>query len=99
MNNIEIYWNEEEFEYYTDIKIDNQILHMAFEEYDSNLDTVYFNIYMTLYSKRKDIHYEYPYLLKPNLSTNAVYISRSLFFKYFNKSLLLPIFFKRPLFE
>ena len=55
MNNIEIYWDEKEFEYYTDIKIDNQILHMAFEQYESSLDTVYFNIYMTLYSKRKDI--------------------------------------------
>ena len=52
-----------------------------------------------LFTKRKDIHFEYPYLLNPNLSTNAVYLSRSLFFKYFNKSLLLPIFFKRPLFE
>ena len=55
------------------------------------------------YLKNKDIErYSFLnilYLLNPNLSTNVVYLSRSLFFKYFNKSLLLPIFFKRPLFE
>ena len=39
------------------------------------------------------------YLLNPNLCTKEAYLSISLFFKYFNKSLLLPIFFNKPLFE
>lgn len=39
------------------------------------------------------------YFLKPKLSHKEEYLSISLFFKYFNKSLLLPTFFNNPLFE
>lgn len=50
-----IQWDDIDDEYYVDVPIGNQTLHMAFQEYDWSMDTVYFNVYMTLYSKKNQI--------------------------------------------
>lgn len=52
---MEAKWNHEKNEYYINTPIENQTLHMAFEMDDWTMDTVWFNVYMTLYNKRKQI--------------------------------------------
>ena len=41
---------------YLDIPIENQTLHIAMEMSNWNMDTVWFNVYMTLYNKRSHIN-------------------------------------------
>ena len=53
--NIEVIWDDLKYEYYANVPIGNQTLHMAFQEYDTTIDSVYFNVYMTLYNKRTQI--------------------------------------------
>ena len=56
MKDMQPIWNNEKHEYYLDIPIENQTFHMAFQETHWTPDSVYFNIYMTLYTKRKHIN-------------------------------------------
>lgn len=49
-----IEYNYEKDEYYIKEKIDNQTFYMAFQQW-VNKDTIYYNVYMTLYTKRKHI--------------------------------------------
>lgn len=39
-------------DFYVKVPVDNQELYMAFEEYASTFDTIYFNIYLNIYNKR-----------------------------------------------
>lgn len=53
---MEVKWDREEEEYYIKEKIDNQTFRMGFQKLNGNEDdTIFFNIYMTLYNKRKHI--------------------------------------------
>lgn len=52
---MEAKWNPKNDEYFINVPIENQTLHMAFEMDDWTMDTVYFNVYMTLYNKRTQI--------------------------------------------
>lgn len=56
MNNLTIKWNKDDGGYYINALIDNQTLHMEFQESDWTEDTTYINVYMTLYTKRKHIY-------------------------------------------
>ena len=47
-------WDSEKDEYYIKVLMkNNQIFLMCLQEIDCNIDTVYFNVVMNLYSKRK----------------------------------------------
>jgi hypothetical protein len=51
-----VYWDRENYEYYSTEKIGNQTLRMGLSQDECDSDcpkTLYFNIYLTLYSKRK----------------------------------------------
>lgn len=50
-----IKWDHDKYEYRIEIPIGNQTFHMSFQETYATMDSVYFRIYMTLYSKRKQI--------------------------------------------
>ena len=52
---MEVQWNGELNETYINEPIGNQTFHMAFQEEQYNMDTVYINVYMTLYNKRTQI--------------------------------------------
>ena len=53
VQDINVQWNSEESEYYTLIPIDNQTLKVAINVYDWTDTTIYGNIYIQLYTKRK----------------------------------------------
>lgn len=48
-------WNKDGDGYHINAPIDNQTLHMEFQEVYYTSDTTYINVYMTLYNKRKHI--------------------------------------------
>ena len=48
-------YNQENDEYFIKERIDNQTIKMVFQMYDWTEDTVYFNVYLTLYNKRNQI--------------------------------------------
>lgn len=48
-------WNKDGDGYHINAPIDNQTLHMEFQETYWTSDTTYINVYMTLYNKRKHI--------------------------------------------
>ena len=49
------WWDDNDDCYCGKIKINNQSILIKFEEIDRNLDTIYFNIVATVFSKRKHI--------------------------------------------
>lgn len=51
-------WSYERDEYYITVPFENQTFYMAFQEEYRTLDTVYFNVQMALFDKRKEIHDE-----------------------------------------
>ena len=52
---MEVQWNGELGETFINETIGSQTFHMAFQEEQYNMDTVYINVYMTLYNKRTQI--------------------------------------------
>lgn len=50
---LKVQWNSSEYEYYVIIPIDNQKLKVAINFYDYSDTTMYGNIYVQLYTKRK----------------------------------------------
>jgi hypothetical protein len=73
MTEYRVQWNDWDDEYFIDIPIGNQTLHMAFQEYDWNLDTVYFNVYMTLYNKKTQIQSNEDNIRSTGLNPLATY--------------------------
>lgn len=50
---LKVQWNSSEYEYYVVVPIDNQKLKVAISFYDYSDTTMYGNIYVQLYTKRK----------------------------------------------
>ena len=50
-----VHYDEENDEYFVKERIDNQTVRLAFQMNNWNEDTVYFNVYLTLYNKRNQI--------------------------------------------
>ena len=49
---MEVQWSGERNETYIKEKIDNQTFYMSFQEERLSIDTIFINVYMTLYNKR-----------------------------------------------
>lgn len=52
-HNIKVHWDDKEGEYYTLVPIDKQTLKIAINVYEWTDTTIYGNIYISLYTKRK----------------------------------------------
>lgn len=52
---MEVQWNSKLNETFINEKIGSQTFHMAFQAERYNIDTIYINVYMTLYNKRTQI--------------------------------------------
>lgn len=50
-----IYWDDDELSYIGRVKINNQTVEICFDEIDSDDYTVWFNISLTVYNKKKDV--------------------------------------------
>ena len=55
MRTFEVKWNDHDDEYYVNIPIDNQTLHMSFWLDDWNDRSVHLGVYLQVYTKRKRI--------------------------------------------
>ena len=55
MEAFEVKWNSHDYEYYVNIPIDNQTLHMSFWLDDRNNRSVHLGVYLQVYTKRKRI--------------------------------------------
>ena len=51
-----VHYDEENDEYFVKERIDNQTVRLAFQMNNWNEDTIYFNVYLTLYNKRNQIN-------------------------------------------
>ena len=50
-----VQYNSENDEYFIKERIGNQTVKLAFQMHDWNQDTIFFNVYLTLYNKRNQI--------------------------------------------
>lgn len=50
-----VQYDRENDEYYIKERIGNQTVKLAFQMHDWNTDTIFFNVYLTLYNKRNQI--------------------------------------------
>lgn len=50
-----VQYDRENDEYFVKERIGNQTLKLAFQMHDWNTDTIFFNVYLTLYNKRNQI--------------------------------------------
>lgn len=50
-----VQYDKDNDEYFIKERIDNQTMKMVFQKNDWNEDTIYFNIYLTLYNKRNQV--------------------------------------------
>ena len=50
-----VQYDRENDEYFVKERIGNQTLKLVFQMYDWNADTIFFNVYLTLYNKRNQI--------------------------------------------
>jgi len=51
-----VHYDEENDEYFIKERIGNQTMKMVFQMYNWNEDTIFFNVYLTLYNKRNQIN-------------------------------------------
>ena len=50
-----VHYDRDNDEYYVKERIGNQTVRLVFQMHDWNQDTIYFNVYLTLYNKRNQI--------------------------------------------
>ena len=50
-----VHYNEDNDEYFIKERINDQTVKLVFQMNDWNMDTIYFNVYLTLYNKRNQI--------------------------------------------
>lgn len=63
METFEVKWNHQDDEYYVNIPIDKQTLYMGFQMNYWTDDTIYFNIVLAVYNKRKHKDYNENHIL------------------------------------
>lgn len=75
-----VQYNRDEKIYYIKEKIDNQTFEMGFEWIDETEDTVYYNVFMSLYNKRKHKYYNEDAHLSTGLNPfKTIYIAQKAF--------------------
>lgn len=80
MERFEIKRNYQNDEYYVNIRIGNQTLYMAFQMVDWSYDTIYFNVVLGVYNKRKHKDYNEDHILMTGQNPLAtVLLARSAF--------------------
>lgn len=88
METFEVKWNRQDDEYYVNIPIDNQTLYMAFQLNDWSYDTVYINVGLSVFNKRKHKDYNEDHILMTGLNPLATAILARKAFKMLEKETL-----------
>lgn len=88
METFEIKWNGYDDEYYVNIPIDNQTLYMAFQLNDWSYDTVYINVCLGVFNKRKHKDYNEDHVLMTGLNPLATAILARKAFRMLEKETL-----------
>ena len=88
METFEIKWNGYDDEYYVNIPIDNQTLYMAFQLNDWSYDTIYINVCLSVFNKRKHKDYNEDHILITGLNPLATAILARRAFKMLEKETL-----------
>ena len=88
MEIFEVKWNGYDDEYYVNIPIDNQTLYMAFQLNDWSYDTVYINVCLSVFNKRKHKDYNEDHILMTGLNPLATVILARKAFKMLEKETL-----------